>query len=189
MPATKQDPSASIYQLKVTLKGSKPPIWRRIQVAGDTKLPKLHRILQIAMGWSDYHLHDFTINGVTFSRPTPEDIYPVVNEANVKLNQVVVEPRKRFSYQYDFGDSWDHEIVLEKVLQPEEGTKYPRCVAGNLACPPEDVGGIGGYAYFLEAIHNPNHPEHKNQLEWIGGEFDPEAFDLDTVNSELTRVR
>lgn len=189
MPATKQEPSASIYQLKVTLKWSKPPIWRRIQVAGDTKLPKLHRILQIAMGWSDYHLHDFTINGVTFSRPSPEDIYPMVNEASVKLNQVVVEPRKRFSYQYDFGDNWDHEIVLEKVMQPEEGTRYPRCIAGKRACPPEDVGGIGGDAYFLEAIHNPNHPEHNNLLDWIGGEFDPEAFDLDTVNSEMTRVR
>ncbi|MGK5095198.1 plasmid pRiA4b ORF-3 family protein [Deltaproteobacteria bacterium TL4] len=176
-----------IYQLKVTLKGSKPPIWRRIQVASDINLSKLHRILQIVMGWEDCHLHQYIIGGMNYGKPDHEFGNEIENESRVKLDQF--RPKMKFVYEYDFGDSWGHEMVVEKTLLPEEGVSYPICITGKRACPPEDCGGIWGYASFLEAIQNPGHPEHEEMLEWAGGEFDPEAFDLDAINQELKRLR
>ena len=104
----------------------------------------------------------------------------------MSLSKVVKTGRKvRFIYEYDFGDSWQHEIVLEKTLEPEPGITYPRCIEGERACPPEDVGGIWGYAEFLDAISDPNHEDHDERVEWVGGEFDPEKFSVDKVNKEL----
>lgn len=187
MPPKKADDSA-VYQLKVTLKGSKPPIWRRFQVRGSTTLAKLHRILQIVMGWEDYHLHQFIVGGVYYGVPDPDWDLDVKSERWVKLEQVVSDVKDHFVYEYDFGDSWEHEIVVEKVVPPEPDVRYPICLTGKRACPPEDVGGIWGYPEFLEAIHNPEHPEHEAMLEWIGGAFDPEAFDLEAVNQALRRL-
>jgi hypothetical protein len=179
--------SNQIYQIKVTLDDIHPPIWRRIQVPGNTTLLKLHDTLQIVMGWEDYHLHMFTIEGLIYGDPADDEYGDLgtVDEARFKLNQVVCREGQRISYEYDFGDSWGHTLLVEKILPPQEGVRYPLCLKGKRACPPEDVGGVWGYENFLEAIRNPDHDEHEEYLTWIGGEFDPEAFDLEEVNTRL----
>ena len=184
MPSKKVDDS-SVYQLKVTLKGSKPPIWRRIQVRGSTTLARLHDILQIVMGWTDSHLHQFIIDGEYYGVPDPDWDREVKNERRVKLEQVVSDVKQRLVYEYDFGDSWEHEILVEKLLTPEPGTRYPVCLTGKRACPPEDVGGIWSYDDFLEALHDPTHPEHEAYTDWIGGTFDPDAVNIEAVNQAL----
>jgi hypothetical protein len=178
-----------IYQIKVTLKDSKPPIWRRILVRSDITLAALHRILQAVMGWWDYHLHQFIVGQTYFGQPHPDYGFEMRDERRVRLNQIAPSEGSRFVYEYDFGDSWEHILLLEKVLEPEPGQQYPVCVKGKRACPPEDVGGVWGYEGFLEAIGDPDHPEHEEYLEWIGGEFDPEEFDLDAVNEALRALR
>jgi hypothetical protein len=179
-----------IYQIKVTLDDTHPPIWRRIQVPSDTTLLKLHDILQIVMGWDDYHLHMFTIEGSIYGDPADDEYGDLgtIDEANHKLNQVIYREGQRLSYEYDFGDSWDHTLLLEKILPPQEGVRYPICLKGKRACPPEDVGGVWGYQNFLEAIREPDHEEHEEYLTWVGGEFNPEAFDLSEVNAQLRRM-
>jgi Plasmid pRiA4b ORF-3-like protein len=187
----KERSAAPVYQLKILLKGSSPPIWRRLLVTGDTSLAKLHRILQIVMGWYDCHLHQFVIHGRDYGVPDRELDFgqPTLNERGVRLSSVIEGPKDRFVYDYDFGDSWAHQIVVEKILPKETGNQYPVCTAGERACPPEDCGGIWGYADFLEAIRDPNHEEHESMLEWIGASFDPEAFNLDRINHQLRRVK
>jgi hypothetical protein len=144
------------------------------------------------MGWEDYHLHQFVVRGESYGPLDPEDALWEMekhNEEEISINQIVKMGRKtRFTYEYDFGDSWQHEIVLEKTLEPEPKVKYPRCVEGAMACPPEDVGGVWGYAEFLETIADPKHESHEDMLEWIGGKFDAERFDLDAVNRELRKL-
>jgi hypothetical protein len=178
-----------IYQLKVSLDGIHPPIWRRIQVSGNTSLLKLHDILQIVMGWEDYHLHMYTIQGSIYGNPADDEFGELgtIDEARVKLRQVIFREGQRLSYEYDFGDSWDHTLRVEKILS-HEGIRYPRCLKGKRACPPEDVGGVWGYQDFLEAIRNPDHEEHDEYLTWVGGEFDPEAFNLQKVNDRLRHM-
>jgi hypothetical protein len=188
MNSVKRVKNVGVYQLKVTVRGSKPPIWRRMQVGSDTTLPKLHRILQAAMGWSDYHLHLFNIEGDDYSRPDPEYGDDMLNERSVRLGAFVQGPGFKFIYEYDFGDSWRHDVLVEKMLPPEAGARYPVCLTGKRACPPEDCGGIWGYANFLDAIGDPQHEEHDELLDWIGGSFDPEAFDLDAVNRRLRGI-
>ncbi|MCX9074068.1 MAG: plasmid pRiA4b ORF-3 family protein [Candidatus Methanoperedens sp.] len=189
MTKIKQPADVYVYQMKVTLEDISPPISRRIQVTNDTTLGKLHRILQIIMGWSDYHLHEFVIGGVSYGVPDKESVYEVKNERNVRLSQVVSKKQTKFSYIYDFGDYWQHKILIEKILPLEPDMHYPICIKGKRACPPEDCGGVGGYEDFLETIHDPNHPEHDEMLEWVGGSFDPEAFDIDEINRELKKIR
>ncbi|HHV61071.1 MAG TPA: plasmid pRiA4b ORF-3 family protein [Firmicutes bacterium] len=181
--------SDTIYQLKVTLKAIKPPIWRRIQVPGNITLAKLHKILQAAMGWEDYHLYEFQIGRVSFGTPDPEFDMPVENARTARLNKVVPEAKTRFQYIYDFGDYWVHDVLVEKILPPEEGVRYPVCTGGKRACPPEDCGGIPGYLGMLETIKNPGDPEYEEILEWLGGTFDPEEFDLEAINNELKRIK
>ena len=177
-----------VYQIKVTLKGSKPPIWRRIQVPSDTTLARLHRILQRAMGWEDYHLYQFVVAGMEYSDPRVLEEMEGEDAQRVVLATLVCGEKCKFLYRYDFGDSWDHELLVEKILPRDEGKRYPLCLAGKRTCPPEDCGGIWGYASFLVAIRDPKHPEHEAMLEWVGGEFDPDIFDLDEVNRELQRL-
>ena len=181
--------SAQVYQLKITLRDIKPPVWRRVQVK-DCSLVKLHDIIQTCMGWDDYHLHEFEIGGERYGDPRqwPDDFggdLEVGNEGKVKLSQLAAGGIKKFSYVYDMGDNWDHTIQIEKVLPAEAGVRYPRCIAGQRACPPEDCGGPWGYGDFLEAIQDPRHGRHEELLEWVGGEFDAEAFDAEAVNEEL----
>ncbi len=178
-----------IFLLRITLLGSEPPIWRRVAVQGDVSLFELHQIIQVAMGWENYHLHEFTIKGQNYGDPDNElDLGPsIVNDKQILLQQVISRARAKFHYLYDFGDDWQHEIVVEKITAPEEGRRYPFCLGGARACPPEDCGGIWGYEELLHIISDPNHPEHHEHLEWLGGPFDPEAFDLETVNKLLAR--
>jgi len=174
-----------IYQLKITLRNTQPPIWRRVQVK-DCTLARLHDIIQTCMGWTGSHLHSFEIGGEQYGEPDPMGELEFHSERKMKLSQVLAGGVKTFTYTYDFGDSWDHTIQVEKTLPPEAGAHYPRCTEGKRACPPEDCGGSWGYENFLEAIRNPSHPEHEDMVEWIGGgEFDPEKFDIEAVNQQL----
>jgi hypothetical protein len=179
--------SKNIYQLKVTLDDSKPPIWRRILVPDDITLFDLHEILQRVMGWKNYHLHQFILAGQYYGDPEDDEMgnLGTVNEKRYHLNQLGLREKAKFSYEYDFGDSWAHTLLVEKILSAEVGVRYPVCVAGKRACPPEDCGGIWGYADFLETITDPNHEDHDQMLEWAGGDFDPEEFNLDAVNATL----
>jgi len=191
MPAKREPGGVAIYRLKVTLKNFRPPIWRRIEVRNDISLAKLHRILQTAMGWYGCHLHMLKVRGSIFGNPGDDETgeLGIRNERRVKLGQLVKGEKDRFTYEYDFGDGWEHEILVERILPPEPRVHYPHCLTGKRACPPEDVGGVYGYANFLEAIQDPKHAEHEEYLEWIGGGFDPEAFDLEGLNEELREIR
>ena len=175
----------NVYQLKITLKGMRPPIWRRVQVKSSTTLSQLHQAIQAAMGWWNYHLHQFSINGIDYGEHSPEYDWDLQDETRVKLSQVVKGEKSKFFYTYDFGDSWEHEILVEKVLPSDPKVVYPRCLTGKRACPPEDCGGIWGYAELLEAIQDPAHPEHEEMLEWIGGSFDAEDCPLGEINQRL----
>ena len=174
--------NCTVYQIKVTIRNSRPPIWRRFQVFSDITLYQLHGILQVVMGWTNSHLHQFRAGGIYYGKPDKELGMDVKNEKGVRLNKVLPKIKDRIVYEYDFGDGWEHDLVLENILSAEPEGKYPIAVKGKRACPPEDVGGIWGYGDFLEAIKNPNHPEHKTMIEWCGGSFDPEEFDIDEIN-------
>lgn len=179
-----------IYQLKVMLPYIAPPIWRRVEVPGPMTFARLHNVIQMSMGWQNYHLWAFYI-GDTEIGPTPNEEFAFPGTApprpagKTTLDEVMGGQRMKFRYVYDMGDDWLHEIKVEKVLAAEPGVRYPRCTGGARACPPEDCGGFGGYHHFLEAMANPKHPEHNELLEWIGGQWDSEAFDLNTVNATL----
>jgi hypothetical protein len=178
----KPAPSGSVYQLKITLKESQPPIWRRIQIK-DCTLDELHGHIQTAMGWTNSHLHHFHVGEQLFGDPVlmQENFDELGYEDSTTANLSDIIPgdgmKFRFLYEYDFGDSWYHEVLVESCTEPEPGKTYPACLAEKRACPPEDCGGIWGYPDFVEAIENPDHDRHEELLEWIGGEFDPEAFD------------
>lgn len=185
MPPRKSATSQTIYQLKITLKYAKPPIWRRVQVLNTTNLQQLHQVIQLTMGWKDYHMHQFTINGIDYGQPIPEYDIDLRNEKTAKLDRLITSEKLKFLYTYDMGDDWEHEILVEKILPRDADKNYPYCLTGKRACPPEDCGGVWGYSEFIAAIQDPNHPEHEEMLEWAGGSFDPNQFDLDTVNQLL----
>jgi len=183
--------STFIYQIKVTLNDIHPPIWRRIQVPGNYSLFKFHNVLQSVMGWDNYHLHHFMIDNEFYGDPADDEFGDLGtrNEKNFTLNKTIPGSGFKFIYEYDFGDSWEHSLLVEKILPAEKGVHYPICIKGKRACPPEDVGGAWGYESFLEALRDPKNPEHDEYLEWIGGEFDPEAFDLEEINQALQHLR
>lgn len=195
-PAGAMAPGAAdrILQIKVTLADSRPAIWRRLEVGGATTLGDLHDILQIVMGWTNSHLHQFIADdGTYYSDPRfqlddADFGHRVLDEHRVRLDRVASAPKGRLSYEYDFGDSWEHLIVVEKVLAPEPGVRYPRCVGGERAGPPDDCGGVWGYEELLEALRDETHPEHEDFLEWVPEGFDPAAFDPGATNRELDRL-
>lgn len=177
-----------VYQLKATIVGTKPPVWRRLLVAETATLLDLHHVLQAAFGWLDYHLHEFEIDGVRYGTDDGEGWGPPPkDEGRTRLRTVAGEGTK-LSYVYDFGDDWEHKVVVEKVLAAEPGVRYPACIAGQRACPPEDCGGVWGYQEFLEAIANPRHSEHESMLDWMGGSYDPDAFDPAAFGRHLDLV-
>ena len=179
--------SSVVYRLRITLADIEPVIWRLVEVP-DCSLAELHEVIQIAMGWQNSQMHQFVVNGKHFCQALLDDI-DLEGEAGIRLSQIFKGKKKpRIVYEYDFGDSWEHEIVLEKTLEPEPKVKYPRCLEGARACPPEDCGGAWGYADFLKAIADPKHPDHRDLKEWIGGKFDPEKFSVDKVNRELRKM-
>ncbi len=189
MAKIKQPTDIYVYQMKVALEDSKPPIWRRIQVTSATSLYRLHKVLQVVMGWSDYHLHEFIIDEMHYGEPSPDYDFKMNNDKTVKLSQVIFEEEAKFAYIYDFGDYWYHKILVEKILPLEPDKHYPICIKGKRACPPEDCGGIWGYYSFLKAIQDPSNPEHDHMLKWVGGSFDSEAFDLNEINQRLRKIR
>lgn len=179
----------SIYQIRVTLKGSKPPIWRRFLVPDSISLHQLHVILQIVMGWTNSHLHQFVIDDEYYGEPEEEDGYSedLKNEKRYRLNQFVERKGVKFIYEYDFGDSWEHTVHIEAILPIEKGAQYPICLEGKRACPLEDIGGVTGYDDVLKIFSNPKHPEHEEMVEEFGEDFDPEFFDIEDVNLGLRK--
>jgi len=188
MPTKKSAMSPEIYQIKVTLLGTSPPIWRRLLVPVEATLAQLHRVLQIAMGWEDGHLHEFSIGQRRFGPSEPGDFMGMSSaedERKAPLSSVLGRVGAKARYTYDFGDGWEHGIVLEKRLSADPDTAYPVCTGGKLACPPEDCGGIGGFYALLDAVGDANHEQHEDMLDWLGDNFDPKAFSIDDVNRKL----
>ena len=188
LPARRRDGPPRIHQLKVTLKGGRPAIWRRVLVRSDTTLAQLHQVLQIAMGWYNSHLHEFVADGVQYGVPDTELGLTAQDERAVTLADVAPAAGHRLLYEYDFGDGWEHDVLVEKLFEAEPGATYPVCVKGRRACPPEDVGGPWGYAELLEILNDPHDAEYQERVEWVGGEFDPEQFDIENVNASLRRL-
>ena len=187
----------STYQIKISLVDIEPLIWRRIIVPSNITFFKLHKIIQTTFAWQDYHLFAFELADCIVDIPDPEfaGMYalPEKNAKRVKIDEYIIEGTSVI-YQYDFGDNWEHEIIIEKITEAEEGVHYPVCIDGARHRPPEDVGGIGGYENFLEAINNPNHPEYDDMLVWAekdtgGRKFDPEHFYLNEVNRALMKIK
>ena len=188
-PAGLLETDLRTYILKVTLMETDPPIWRRLAVRGDTTLRRLDRIIQTAMGWTNSHLHTFTAGGVIYADPSPEWEIDVKDERRFRVERIAREDGEAFIYEYDMGDSWRHQVLVEEVRIGWGGTDGPVCLSGARACPPEDCGGVHGYYETLEILRNPRHEEYEQTKRWIegmtGGPFDPEAFDVETVNTAL----
>lgn len=212
-----------IYQLRITLRDSKPPIWRRVAVPSDITLGQLHEVIQIAMGWTNSHLHQFMLQDKSLINRDPkviarlsdegryDDIFAATrgirvfvakvtpfgdptemegeDEDTVTLAEVCPKVKSKLIYEYDFGDGWEHTIEVQKIEEPKPGVESPVCLAGKLACPPEDCGGIYGYYHMLDAVADPDHEEHDDLVEWLGDDFDPDAFDIDEVNDMLAEWR
>ena len=211
---------SDVYQIRITLKKTKPPIWRKVAVASDITLGRLHEVIQIVMGWTNSHLHQFVLRDSSVL-PTAEEVarrflqdawdedflarmrgervfvpkktflgddteLDGEDEDAVTLAEVCPGLKTKLTYEYDFGDGWEHTIEVQKITQPEEGKQYPLCLNGKRACPPEDCGGVSGYYRMLEALEDPKHEGHALYRERFGGRgFDPEAFDLEAVNAKL----
>jgi hypothetical protein len=185
--ATSHTATSTVMQFKITLKGIQPPIWRRIQVE-DCTLHDLHSHIQDAMGWTNSHRHQFMIQGLSYSPPNPfangEWDIDSENSAGIMLSDIVPATGKRFrfQYEYDFGDSWNHEILFEGFRTKDPAVRYPQCLDGARACPPEDCGGVWGYMGLLSALDDPKHARHDDMSEWVGP-IDPEEFDAETVTA------
>ena len=183
--------STAVLQLKLSLRGvSRPPVWRRLLVRADMRLSQVHDVIQAAMGWTDTHLHAFSTAYGDYGPSDPELDHR--DERKARLADFLAEPGDRIRYAYDFGDFWEHDIVLEKTLEPDPAGRLPACVAGKGACPPEDCGGVWGYADLRDALANPASEEHDAMLEWLGldsaDEFDPAAFDVAETNEIVGMV-
>lgn len=184
MPSARKQPAQPprTFQLKVTLQDVRPPIWRRFTVGDDITLSKLHELLQIILGWTDSHLHQFVVGDVRFNRPEFELPPPRKDEGRTRLRDVLKQPKDRLVYEYDFGDGWEHLVVLEEVRAHEPRARYPVILGGARACPPDDCGGPAGYEHLLEVLAAPDHPEHDELREWAGKRFDPERFDVGALD-------
>ncbi len=180
-----------LWQLKIELLDVTPTVWRRLVVPETIKLPKLHQVFQAALGWTNSHLHEFVIGGVRYSEPDPdfEDELEHVDERGVVLHKALGIDARCFDYVYDFGDDWHHVALVEDQHIESNPTASIRCIGGENACPPEDVGGAFRYTEFLDAIADPSHEEHEAYREWSGGSFDPTRFDLDPANRALSKIK
>ena len=171
--------------LRIELLEIEPLIWRRVRVARSESFKRLHEIFQIVLGWQDSHLHEFRAGKLAIGMIDAEAEEALQDENNWTLNELLGTGVKEFEYVYDFGDDWVHRIIVEPATRSRVAGPSPLCLAGENACPPEDVGGPHGYVGFLEAIGDPKHEEHKRYLRWIGGVWDPKGFDLNRVNRDL----
>lgn len=179
-----------IYQLKITLHQAPVPVWRRVLVLDNYSLGDLHFLIQAAMGWYGGHLHQFDIDGVYYSDPSMQ-LEETADETRVYLSQFIGEPKQKFRYEYDFGDDWVHIVLVEKILSIDPKQTYPQCVKGVGACPPEDCGGVWGYAGLLDTLNNPKSDDYEEMREWLnldeGETLDPKQFDNAAVNAALTK--
>lgn len=175
----------TVHQLKVTLRGVKPSVWRRIVVRSVLPLGELALILEGAMGWLGGHLHAFDVDGISYGSPDPDWPSDDLDENQCRLGQVLTAVGDKMRWDYDFGDGWEHNVVVEKIFEAEPGVEYPICLAGKRACPPEDCGGPHGYAQLLEVLADPNHPEHEELKEWAPIDFDPDYFNVDVTSLEM----
>ncbi|MGB3547416.1 MAG: plasmid pRiA4b ORF-3 family protein [Saprospiraceae bacterium] len=176
----------TVYQLRIDLEDASLPIWRRVVVPADISLADLSDVIQMAMdGWDGSHLHQFSRKGKIYAPPSEyED--PETSYEGRRLNQLLKKDGDEMVYEYDFGDGWRHAVKLEEIRDADADKTYPLCVAGENACPPEDIGGVWGYQVFLEARANKKHPQHEEMMEWLDGEaWDPHAFDLEGVSQYL----
>lgn len=186
-PAPPTSRPGAVFQLKVTLKGTKPPVWRRVLVDGSSTLDHVHDVIQAAFGWWNYHLHDFEIDGTNYGVPDPDDDdlgLPTIDESAVRLDSVAGHG-SRFLYRYDLGDNWRHDAVVERVLPANEATAVPACVDGRRACPPEDCGGVSGFERLLSILSDPDHPEGQERRQWLGRVYDPAWFDASEFEDNL----
>ena len=191
--AERPQTTGDVREIEVLLKGTDPRIWRRFAVRADITLAKLHDVVQVVMGWTNSHLHLFTT-------PDHKRYGPRLPELGLGLEDDTLDERKarlcdvapargtKLLYEYDFGDSWEHALKVLKVGPPEPGVRYPVCLSGERACPPEDCGGVWGYYDFLQAMADPKHEQHDEMVEWHGCGFDADAFNLDAVNAMLRRL-
>jgi hypothetical protein len=180
-----------VYQLKISLRGvSKPPVWRRVAVSPDITLAELHEVIRRAMGWHGGHLHVFSTGWAEYGTPSPDLAH--IDDSAVRLGDVLLLPGARLRYTYDFGDDWEHDIQLEKIVPEEPGGGHPVCLAGKGACPPDDCGGVWGYAELKETLADPADEQHQDLLDWLGLDsaeaFDPKAFSIDQVNFRLRHL-
>jgi hypothetical protein len=175
-----------LIELRIELLDVKPVVWRTFIVPGSMTLEKVHRVIQAVMGWQDYHLHEFRFDATRYGVRDPDD-ESLWNEAPVALAKAL-GPLTSFGYDYDFGDGWQHRVTVEKTLPPDPTFQWPRCTAGENACPPEDVGGPWSYVDFLAAMKDRTNPQHETMMTWWGRKFDPKAFDLIGINQRLVEV-
>lgn len=175
--------ATQVFQLKISLAEAKPPIWRRIQVPGDTTLARLHKVIQLCMGWTDSHLHQFFVDHTAYSAPDPEEMDDngSENEADFTLQALQEDILPGFQYIYDYGDDWLHHISVEKVLDPAAGKPYPVLLTGKRACPPEDIGGIPGFMHLLKVLDNPEDDSYEEYRDWLDEEYDPARFGKEEI--------
>jgi hypothetical protein len=178
-----------MYQLKIVLVDAPLPIWRRIVIGADMPLELVHEIFQIVMGWANSHLHSFRLGDRVITDSNTASDEEIANdleyedESEYLLSDLLKAPGDHLTYEYDWGDCWEHEVLLEDIQTPEQDSLFlARCIAGKRACPPEDVGGVAGYLRFVNAIEDPLNEEHQDMLNWVGCDFDPDSFDARHVN-------
>lgn len=188
-------PACVAYQLRIELRGTKPPIWRRVLVPPTMTLDRLHEVIQTTMGWFDTHLHMFVKDRQMYKSPEPWDDeftgfgMPSARDARKhRLDQVLKHEKDWLRYEYDFGDGWEHRVTLQKILPRDPAAQLPVCTGGKRRCPPEDSGGVWGYYDKLEVIEDKDHPEHEEIVDWMGPNFDPEEFDIEDVNDGLRSI-
>lgn len=175
----------TVHRLKVTLRQVKPPVWRRIVVKSELTLGELASVLEAAMGWFGGHLHAFEVDGARYGTPDPDWGMDDLDENGFRLGDVLPKVGMKVRWDYDFGDGWEHDVVVEGITMPERGVEYPLCLAGRRACPPEDCGGPWGYADLLDALADPDHPDHEDLSEWAPLDFDPAFFDIEEMTQEM----
>lgn len=173
-------------QFRITLRDSKPEIWRRFQVDDILMFHDLHLVIQIVMGWSNTHLYQFIYEGSNYiGNPELSELEDIADDKDVALSMIFDKPKISMEYEYDFGDGWEHEIILEKIIESDLPLHYPNCLEGEMNCPPEDSGGINAFYQNIKIFKNKKHPEHKEVKEWLGKDYNPDFFDLETVNEYL----
>ena len=179
----------NVYQTHISLKNSKPRIWRRLLIPSDLLLSDFNKIIQTSMGWTNSHLHQFIKDNIFYMPKNPDDDlwyeFNNVDYGEIRISELLEYENDKIEYEYDFGDGWMHEIKLEKILPPERNIGLPVCLKGKMNCPPEDCGGLGGFYNMLEILKDPDHEEYESYLEWLGEGYDPEYFNIEEINELL----